>query len=111
MERTWKPTVAGILTILAGVFQVIVGIAIVLMGLIGSAFIEIEAIEAIEWLGLIGLPLAILGIVSIVGGVFALKRRMWGLALTGAICAMMAGNPINGTLAIIFVSLGKGEFE
>gem|GEM_PF-5611024 len=28
--------------------------------------------------------LSSLGIIAIIGGIFALKRRIWGLALTGA---------------------------
>jgi len=41
------------------------------------------------------------GILAIVGG----------LALAGSICALVAPWGILGILAIIFVSLGKSEFE
>jgi len=40
------------------------------------------------------------------------KRRCWGLALAGAICALLIPPQlILGILAIIFVILGKDEFE
>jgi len=45
-----------------------------------------------------------------VGGIYALGRRVWGLALAGSICALV-GFGILGILAIIFVILGKGEFK
>jgi ABC-type Co2+ transport system permease subunit len=61
------------------------------------------------WLVIIGVPLIVLGIVAIVGGVSALRRRSFGLSLAGAICALPA-SPL-GILAVIFVSLSKGEFE
>jgi hypothetical protein len=59
---------------------------------------------------IIGVPFIIaLGIVAIVGGVSALRRTNFGLSLAGAICALPSG--ILGILAVIFVSLSKGEFE
>ena len=49
---------------------------------------------------------------QIVGGIFALRRRVWGLALAGAICAFLVpAGFILGILAIIFVAMGKREFE
>ncbi|MCJ7670387.1 MAG: hypothetical protein MUO61_07755 [Dehalococcoidia bacterium] len=58
MERTWMPTTAGILCIIAGAISVISGIVFA--------------------------PLIIVGIIAIVGGIYALRRRIWGLALAGS---------------------------
>ena len=104
MERTWKPTTAGILCIIAGAIATIAGIVIAVVGSIGWFF-------GIPWVSAIGAPSIILGIIAIVGGSYALKRRLWGLALTGSICALLGPWVLLGILAIIFVSLGKGEFE
>lgn len=105
MERTWKPTTAGILSIIAGAIGVITGIvAASLGGLIGTFF-------GIPWTGAFGVPSLLLGIVAIVGGIYALRREVWGLALAGSICALVGPGFLLGLLAIIFVSLGKGEFE
>jgi hypothetical protein len=54
-------------------------------------------------------PLFALGIVAIVGGVSALRRGSFGLSLAGAICALPSN--ILGIVAIIFVSVSKGEFR
>jgi hypothetical protein len=105
MERTWKPTTAGILSIIAGAFQVIGG----MLGTAGISFVG--GIFGIGWLSAIFSPLIIFGIIAIIGGAFALRRSVWGLALAGAICALIGFQFILGILAIIFVSLGKGEFE
>jgi hypothetical protein len=106
MEKTWKPTAAGILAIVAGVLNLIVGIVIVA---VGSAFLG--PFIGLGWLGAIGAPLIILGIVSIVGGVFALRRRIWGLALAGAICALFPPPiAILGILSIIFLAISTREF-
>jgi hypothetical protein len=104
MEKTWKPTVAGILAIIAGAIQVIVGIVIAAVGSIGWFF-------GVGWFSAFGAPLIILGIIAIIGGIYALRRQIWGLALAGSICALIGPWFILGVLAIIFVSLGKREFK
>ena len=104
MEKTWKPTTAGILAIVAGVFQVILGTVIAVIGGIGGAFF------GMGWMSAIGAPLIVLGIVAIVGGIYAVRRKIWGLAIAGSICALI-GPWMFGIPSIIFVILGKGEFE
>ena len=103
--KTWKPTAAGILSIIGGVINAIGGIVFAVLG--GMTF----GFFGMGWLGAIFAPLIVLGIIAIVGGIYALKRRTWGLALAGAICAIVGPGGLLGILAIIFVSLGKGEFE
>ncbi len=104
MERTWKPTVGGILAIIGGAIETILGLVIATVGSIGWFF-------GVPWVSAIGAPLIILGIIAIVGGTYALRRRIWGLAIAGSICALIGPWGLLGLLAIIFVSLGKGEFE
>jgi len=106
MNRTWKPTAAGILCIIAGVIGVITGIVFAIIGGIGFGFFGMGWVSVI-----MGGPSIILGIIAIVGGSYALKRKIWGLALAGSICAFFGPWGLLGLLAIIFVSLGKGEFE
>jgi len=59
--------------------------------------------------GGIGLILALIGVLAIVGGVYALKKKHWGLALAGAIASDIVFSPC-GIPALIFVCLGKDEF-
>jgi len=138
-KRTWKPTAAGILCIIAGVLCVIPSI------IVGWIYTPI------------GSALVIVAIVPIVGGIFALRRRIWGLALAGSIFTVInsviigifsillwafgfllilsgsvdnpgvtpiSSNPLSnalivglailpifGILAIIFVIMGKNEFK
>jgi len=121
MKQTWKPTTAGILSIVAGAFGVIGSIVFLTLGTIAGGLLGVIGLPDLSSIifpalaGIIGalaaIPLAF-GIVAIIGGIHALKRRKWGLALAGAICALIAcPGFVLGTLAIIFVSMGKGEFE
>jgi len=105
MSKTWKPTTGGILAIITGVLQVIFGtVFATAAGIVG-------AIVGLGWLSAIGAPLIVLGIIAIIGGIYALRRRVWGLALAGSICALVGPWFVLGILAIIFVAIGRGEFE
>ncbi len=57
-----------------------------------------------------GLVFALIGALGVVGGIFALKRKLWGLALAGAIAGAVTFFPC-GIAAIIFVTLAKPEFS
>jgi len=58
---------------------------------------------------LLGGLLCALGIVAVVGGISAIRRKSFGLSLAGAICALLS--VFSGILAVIFVALGKREFR
>jgi hypothetical protein len=60
--------------------------------------------------GVMAFLLAIVGIFAIVGGIFGIKRRVWGLALAGSIAGTITFFPC-GVPAIIFTSLAKAEFN
>ena len=119
MERTWKPTVAGILNIVSGVVGLIAVsgliIAIIITG--GYYYPGTETIPNFVSALLIGLavPLAIFSVLSLTGGIYAVQRKKWGLALTGSITAIFASIPLLGGLpvgitAIILTVLSKNEF-
>jgi hypothetical protein len=114
-EKTWKPTAAGVLSIICGVGQVIGGMVFAVGSSFLARFTEMEFIGGVieRFSGsytLIGILLIVLGVIAIVGGICALRRRIWGLALAGSICALPTGL-ILGILAVIFVISGKREFE
>lgn len=118
--------VGGILSIVSGAFGVLMGCVYVgFIWLFSLMFTFIPdtipqtpmdpefPIEMFQIMGFvyggIGLILALIGVLAIVGGVYALKRRHWGLALAGAIGANLVFCYC-GIPAIIFVCLGKEEF-
>jgi hypothetical protein len=142
-------TAGGILSIIGGALEVIgggimVGLVIAhremfrLMGhgvwggtpgIFWGPFGFVDLIQLI----IVGVPLSALGIVAIVGGVSATRRKIFGLSLAGAICAapsVFSGlylgeylgeavgaltgaltSVILGILAVIFVAVGKREFR
>ncbi len=123
VQKTWKPMAAGILDIIGGVLRILGSIA----GLIGIMFfipvatsVDPWAVPEMErWLisGVLETLLIvaiifslIAGIIPIIGGIYALQRKKWGLALAGSIVAIF-GASVMGILATIFIVMAKDEFE
>ena len=111
MEKTWKPVAGGVCSIVAGVWGVLVGGLLSLLGLSGATFLDMPRSGFLA-LSIVGWPSLVLGILAIVGGVFAVQRRRWGFALAGGICALLVPPPfILGILAVVFVALSRDEFS
>ncbi len=116
MEKTNKPTTAGILNIIAGALGLIWAISLfigwgvtsgvcVVPGGVGD-IPEFVPGMILSW-AIIALILAIL---AIVGGIYAILRKIWGLALAGSIAAILSFFPL-GIPAIVFTAQSKDEFE
>jgi hypothetical protein len=116
-ERTWRPTVGGLLEIIAGSWNFLLGLGALLSGTFFSDLIPTiggftggfgtTGVSA-------GAALLVLGIVSIIGGALALSRRGWPMVLAGSITALIP-TPlilpfIMGFFALIFNVLGHKEF-
>jgi hypothetical protein len=115
----------GILSIVVGAFEVIGGGMMVTLLSLGiplwpwlfSFLPDVPgvwdehsiAVFPILTIIIMGGVLLVLGIIAIVGGVSAIRRKSFGLSLAGAICALIPLNLL-GLLAVIFISLGKREF-
>ncbi len=113
MEKTSKSIVAGVFSIVAGIIGL--GLVALLLFSVRGA-LSIEDICGTGAFVLIILPsflavfLFICSVISIIGGIYALKRKTWGLALVGSIAAILVLFPM-GILAVIFIALSKKEFE
>ncbi|UCC90203.1 MAG: hypothetical protein JSW24_03425 [Dehalococcoidia bacterium] len=94
---------AGILTIIGGIFGIVSGAIALGVTTLAAAVTGMFGLEAI------GGGFLALGIIALIAGIVTLRRRAWGFALTGAICALFPIIPL-GVLAIIFVAMGRREF-
>ncbi len=112
MQKQWKATTAGILSIIAGTWGVMAGVILtVITSAYPPAWILLTPFQTVILNRLCPVAAA-LGLVAILGGVFAVRRQKWGLALAGAICAAMIPPPFFlGALAVILVAVGRDEFE
>ena len=120
-------TAGGILSIVAGIFQINNGGLLMAFFLIPNImplweifpflpglWVELQDLYIFAygppiWQTIMGVLFLVLGILAIVGGISAIRRKMFSLSLAGAICALASG--LLGILAVIFVSLARREFR
>ena len=121
-DRGGLLSAGGILSIIVGVVELVVGGLLTASVLLTTGDWELK-LPDIPGLGsfdvitfdstpvlIVGIVLLVLGIWAVVGGISALKRFSFGMAVTGALCAFLPVNML-GLLALIFVSLGSSEFR
>jgi hypothetical protein len=48
-------------------------------------------------------------VLALVGGIFAVQRKMWGWALAGSIATALMSNVL-GVVSIVLVAVSKPEF-
>ena len=120
MEATWKPIVAGILNIITGVINLFgMFVVIGLLTAFGGGILSIVRIADMMpiWLSgmvhgvliIMAILLAVLSSLPLIGGVYAIQRKTWSLALTGSVVAILSIPPL-GIVATVLVSLSKSEF-
>jgi len=115
MTKTCKPTVAGILSIIAGVFTLIGFIVLVIVGYFTSSsdtfggLVSPAANIAAIWL-VLSMLFFVIGVLAIIGGAFALQRKLWGLALAGSILVIFTSFYL-GIPATILTAISRNEFE
>ena len=121
MKTTWKPVAAGILDITLGILNLF-GMFI-LIGLLvafgGSILAIVRIVELVPlWMSgmaqgmliILAILLAVSSSLPLLGGIYAIQRKAWGLALAGSIFAILPVVPL-GILSTVLVALSKDEFE
>jgi hypothetical protein len=114
VSNAWMPTAGGVISIIAGACEIIGSFFLFLLAIIGAAGAGwlAPALGALPLVlfGFFGFWLAVAGILAVIGGVLSIKRRNWGMALTGAIASLLGGSYLLGILAIVFIAIARKEF-
>jgi hypothetical protein len=120
-DRIGFLSAGGVLSIVAGAFEINGGGMMLASAGLGVEFrlwdfalypgIWFEHIIPVDspWLIVMGGLLVVLGIIAIVGGIWALRRRSFALSLAGAVCVLPLG--ILGILAIVCIAMARRAFE
>ena len=123
MSRTWKPTTAGVINVVCGSFLLISGFALfslwdtsTAMSFAGYVMYSMGHNGGLDTsytntvVSIIAVACTISGIISILGGIYSIKRQLWGMALAGSISTFVY-LLLFGVPAIVFTALSKDEFE
>lgn len=96
------------MAIVAGSLNVLSTLAIVLYVYVPAGPTGITAL--LLNVGMLAVLLIVFGVVAIGGGICALRRRAWGFALAGSICAVFSPGTLLGIAATVLVAVSRGEF-
>jgi uncharacterized membrane protein HdeD (DUF308 family) len=109
------PTIGGVLSIVSGVFTLLLVFIPLTMLVIDPGFnSEIAGavsigtyFRAFAGLRIIWLFTSILGIV---GGIFAIRRKHWIVSLLGAVASIISFTGLMGIVATVLIAISKKEF-
>lgn len=122
-SKSSTPMIAGILLIIAGVLALLSWVSVITMA---TSIINISMLQemdvtmtverAREILVICGIIGCILAIFPILGGIVALKRKLWGMALAGGILGLFTIGPlflssILALISIILIIISRQEFR
>lgn len=118
--KSLKPVVGGILIVIAGLAALIMGLLVLTinqadMQASGTLPEDItwEDIEAI--LGACGIIVIIFGAIAMIGGLFGIIRKHFGLAIIGGIFALLGIGFVIGSvmalIGLILVAISRDEFD
>ncbi len=103
-KKTWKPNVAGIMSLAVGAFTV---------------YYHTFGAFTNHWHILNLIIPDIIGLIALVGGFYAIKRQKWVVAVAGAVCTMypphpwgsLVWTPVLGVIGIVLLVQSKKEFS
>jgi len=122
-QKSSKPLIAGILLMIAGVLALVSWISVITMDV---SMIDMSVLQELdptitperiqEILVICGTIGCILAIIPILGGILALKRKLWGISLAGGIVGLFTIGPIFASsilalIGLILVATSKKEFH
>ncbi len=114
VEHTAKPVIGGILIIIGALVGIVFGIWIAAIGGTLETLMPVTVPGADALAGIImicGIVFLVFGIIGLLGGIFAIKRTHFGLAILGGIFSLLAGFIIFGLIGLILVAISKKEFS
>ncbi|MDH7508198.1 MAG: zinc ribbon domain-containing protein [Methanomassiliicoccales archaeon] len=120
-QMTSKPVVGGALIIISGLIGIVMGLILAaLSGEIEEMLQDMygpDVISAVEGaLVACGVIWFIIGLIALVGGVFAIRRKKWGFAIVGGVLALLTVGPwfigsILGLVGLILIAMSRNEFS
>jgi hypothetical protein len=115
----WMPIAGGVLNILSGIIGIIATVFLVTVSIAFGAEIAEDVFSSFGFLNiglpitiiwLIAIPMLLISLLAIISGTFAINKRNWALALTGAAFSIIP-TQIIGIIATILIIISKKEFK
>ena len=102
-KKTWMPVAAGVILLITGIFGLIRG----LVKLISGTYL-LRSYYGVLGVETAGVVLVIMGVMCLIGAIFALRRDLWDVAFAGAVFALFFSWPL-AVEAMVLLALSKEE--
>lgn len=116
-----KSIAGGVLVMISGIIGIITGLSIAILA--STAIDTLEGLYGAEVLAMMegilvacGVTWFIIGLIALIGGIFAIRGKRWGIAVVGGVLALFTVGPyfigsILGLVGLILVAISKDEFS
>ncbi|MDQ1372402.1 MAG: Zinc-ribbon protein [Candidatus Thermoplasmatota archaeon] len=109
-KQTVMPLIGGILVIIAALTEIYSGLVVAFWGDTMNSLMPVDL--GFDTLTLIcGLVFIILALIALIGGIFAIQRKKWSLAIVGAVFSLLGGYFILPLVGLILIAVSKSEFD
>jgi len=118
---TSKSLIGGVLLVVSGLIGIITGLIFAALSstvidMLGETYGEDVLRMAEGVLVACGVIWFIIGLIALIGGVFAIRRKKWGIAVVGGVFGLLTFGPwfigsILGLIGLILVAISKDEFS
>jgi hypothetical protein len=110
-KKTWMPAAVGIMNLICGGFAVLASGILAVIGTVSGVLLGYAKLDfPPAVVAVLFSVLAIVGILAIIGGIYSLQRKNWGMVLTGSIATLLPCR-LFGIAAIVLAVLSKDEFD
>jgi hypothetical protein len=109
--RTAKPAVGGAISIFAGACSLVCALGLwVAIAAVNFWVVEEVPVNVGYILTIIAIPVAIAGILAIIGGILSIQRKAWGWALAGSIASIFPSFYL-GIASVVLIAMSRNEFS
>ncbi|MDD1768380.1 MAG: zinc ribbon domain-containing protein [Methanomassiliicoccales archaeon] len=116
-----KSLIGGILVVISGLIGIVTGLilavtASTILDALGDMY-GADILQAVEGvLVACGVIWFIIGLIALIGGIFAIRRKRWGIAIVGGVFGLLTIGPyfigsILGLIGLILIAISKDEFS
>lgn len=117
-KKTVMPVIGGVLILIAGIMGLAAGGILLAIDLdeLDQYGLNVAGDMLEDIMTVCGIIFLILGILAVLGGLFGVMRKHWGLAILGGVVGLFVLGPwmlgsLFALIGLILVAVSKGEFE
>lgn len=109
-KQTMMPVIGGILVLISALYEIYAGLVLAFWSDTMGSIMPVDF--GLDTLGIVcGIIIILLALIGVLGGIFAIQRKRWTLAIVGAVFSLMGLYFIVPLVGLILIAVSKDEFS